>query len=143
MSKKNRRWSARARGKQGKPHSRGNHTAVSLERSAHPQIKVSEVVGIVIDLWRMHKRAEKEEVSERFIIALERSLERVYGLGFEIRELSNEPYDPHMNVVVVENLGGEPLRIVECLTPAVYYKGKLVERANVVIGGSGHDTTDR
>ncbi|MEM4408355.1 MAG: hypothetical protein QXI19_06395 [Candidatus Caldarchaeum sp.] len=137
MGKRNCQWSAKARGKRKNIRQRATHAAALP--SASSQLKVSDVVGLVIDLWRMKKRAEKEQIPERFALALERSLERVYGLGFEIRELENEMYDPHLNVVVVENLGGEPLRILECLTPAVYYKGKLVERANVIIGGAIQD----
>lgn len=140
MGKQNRHWSAKARGKQKRQRAQGDH--IMIQQDSPFQIRASEVVGLVIDLWRMQKRAEKEQIPERFTIALERSVERIYGLGFEIREHKDEFYDPHMNVVVVENLGGEPLRILECLTPAVYYKGKLIERANVVIGGNNHGKTD-
>lgn len=143
MAKHGNRWSPKARGKRNQNRSRSDYArSASSTPQATSQLRADELVGLVIDLWRMQKRAEREEVPERFLIALERALERVYGLGFEIKELKNERYDPHMKVTVVENTGGNELWILECLTPAVYYKGKLIERANVIIGGHAHGKTD-
>jgi hypothetical protein len=98
-------------------------------------IRASELVLLITELWRMQQSTHREPIPERFALALERSLERVMGLGFEIRSLVGEPYDTHMNVVVIDDRGGEPKHVLECLTPAIYYRGKLLERANVVIGG--------
>jgi hypothetical protein len=94
---------------------------------------------LVVDVWRMVERANTTSVPEPLLIAVERTLERLQGLGFEVRDYRGEDYHPNMNVVVVDNFGGESLKIIECLTPAVYYDGKLIERANVVIGGKSHE----
>jgi hypothetical protein len=131
------RWKAKQRGKTH--HKRVNHQPSPLTSADDKKIPVSEIAGLVIDIWRMTKRANTNSVPEPFLIALERTVERLQGLGFEIREYEGEDYHPNMSVIVVDNLGGEPLKIVECLTPAVYYGGKLVERANVVIGGKSHE----
>jgi len=137
MPKRSRVWKAKQRGKTH--HKRVNHQPSPLTSADDRKIPVSEIASLVIDIWRMTKRANTNSVPEPFLIALERTVERLQGLGFEIREYEGEDYHPNMSVIVVDNLGGEPLKIVECLTPAVYYGGKLVERANVVIGGKSHE----
>ena len=133
MAKCKHRWKPQQRGKRTRLRStRGVTPALS---AAVESIRASELVLLITELWRMQQRAQQEPVPERFALALERSLERVMGLGFEIRSLVGEPYDTHMSVTVIDDRGGEPKHVLECLTPAIYYRGKLLERANVVIGG--------
>jgi len=137
MSRKNRGWKAKQRGKYQRKQAKQKST---LCPSANDfGIPVREIAVLVIDVWRMIERVKITSVPEPFLIAVERTLERLQGLGFEIRDYRGEYYHPNMNVVVVDDLGGEPLKVVECLMPAVYYNGKLIERANVVIGGESHE----
>lgn len=137
MAKSKHTWKPKQRGKKAKSRSARIASSVGILQ-AESTIRASELVLLVTELWRMQQRAQQEPVPERFTLALERSLERIEGLGFEIRSLVGEPYDTHMSVTVIDDRGGEPKRILECLTPAIYYRGKLLERAKVVIGGDTH-----
>jgi hypothetical protein len=136
MPKKKRGWKAKQKGKHH--HKRADNRAAPSPSTKDEKIAVKEMVELVIDIWRITKRLNSTQVPEPFLIALERTVDRLRGLGFEIREHEGDDYHPNMSVIVVDNLGGEPLKILECLTPAVYYKGKLIERANVIVGGESH-----
>lgn len=103
--------------------------------------------ALVIDLWRIQRRAEQEPATpERVRVACEIAADRARGLGFEVREMVGEPYHPSMRVQVIHREGGSRnLHVSDCLAPAVYYRGQLVQPAHVVVAGEGEDeggTTD-
>lgn len=95
-----------------------------------------DVAELAVDLWRIGTRAKRDSASERVLIAYERAVDRLDGLGFRFDSMMNHPYDENLKVRVIEHEDGtEPRRIVECITPAVYYKDSLIREAEVVTRG--------
>lgn len=107
------------------------------QTTAHWTVDRAEMTDLVIDLWRIRRRAQRQnETPESVRVACEVAMDRLAGLGFEVRELVGELYDENMRVRVVDQEGGETnLRISECLTPAVYRDGLLVRQAEVIVAG--------
>lgn len=136
MAKKSAKWNRKQR-RQKRP------TKPQPSRLTGVSLEPYDLVGVLIDVWRLTSRVSNDAVPEDIQIAVERLGDRVIGLGFEVKTHEGEIYQPNMRVFVVDDLGGdEPKYIVECLTPAVYYKGILIEPANVVIGGKTDGKTD-
>lgn len=108
---------------------------LSLDRAA--------MSDLMVDLWRIQKRAQRDPAtSEGVHIACERALERAHALGFEVEEMTGEPYHANMNLRVAHRDGGEQnLRISECLSPAIYFtpaqsrQKQLIRKAEVVLQG--------
>ncbi len=121
--------------------------AVALPDAAQEAGRLSLERGgmsdLMVDLWRIQKRAQRDPAtSEGVHIACERALERAHALGFELQEMTGEPYHANMNLRVAHRDGGEQnLRISECLSPAVYFtpaqssQKQLIRKAEVVIQG--------
>ena len=99
-------------------------------------IPIGQVADIAIELWKIKARAEKVLGNEKVLTACERASDRLMRIGFEIEDLTGEPYDINMKVRVIEHeLGSGMLRVLECLTPAVYFERVLVSEAEVVTTG--------
>ncbi len=106
-------------------------------------IEAKALVNLVIDLWRVQKRIEKEGAPEAVKVALERTMERVYGLGFRIETWEGREFDEHLKVEVVEDASNGQMPIIkDCLTPAIFFRNQLVEMARVVLGGKEDDQTN-
>lgn len=145
MNKRTNRWSPKLRGKKQSPKSGSKKpaTATAAQPILSSGIEPREFAGAVLDIWRLAARVADNSVPESVQIAVERLSDRVRGMGFEARNLEGEAYQQNMKVFVVDDLGGdEPKYIVQCLTPAIYFKDTLIEPANVVIGGKSDGTTD-
>jgi hypothetical protein len=143
MNKKSNRWNPKSRGKKGAKSTSGNKLASAHQCSTKHSIEPHEFAGAVLDIWRLATRVTDNSVPEPVQIAVERLSDRIRGMGFEARNLEGETYQQNMKVFVVDDLGGdEPKYILQCLTPAIYFKGTLIEPANVVIGGKCDGTTD-
>jgi len=76
-------------------------------------------------------------------LACESALERVVEMGFRVSDMIGEPYQENMLVHVLQADGvNTNRRISECVSPAIYYQGDLVRRAEVIIAGEDIDATD-
>lgn len=107
-----------------------------LEHQDSLSIPADMVAEMIVDFWKISKRAKSEKASERVLAACERAEERVRRIGFEVEEMTGKPYDTNMRVRVVQHDGGEdPSTISECLSPAVYYKKHLIREAEVITKG--------
>lgn len=145
MSKKTNRWSPKLKGKKTSKKSCNAVTTNAPKSSPVKSVGIEphEFAGAVLDIWRLTIRVADNAVPEPIQIAVERLNDRIRGMGFEARNLEGETYQPNMKVFVVDDLGGdEPKYILQCLTPAIYFKDTLIEPANVVIGGKSDGTTD-
>lgn len=102
-----------------------------------PSVSVDIVAALVIDLWKISARAKGEQAGERVLAACERAEDRLRRIGFRTDDPEGQIYDTNMRVRVVEHDGGaEPLKISQCLSPAVYYRDVLVREAEVITKGS-------
>jgi hypothetical protein len=91
---------------------------------------------VAIDLWRITCRAKADGSSERVLVACERAEDRLKKLGFAI-EVPGEAYSTNMRLKVVDHEPSEgPLRVIDCLAPAIYMNGELLLEAEVVTGGA-------
>lgn len=97
----------------------------------------ASVAELAIDLWRIRIRATKDNASERTLAAIERAEDRLSRMGFRLDNLEGTLYDSNMNVRVVDHEeSDQPATIVECLSPAVYFRETLLTSAEVVVRGS-------
>ncbi len=152
MAKKNKRrgYSAKARGKPQKSSRSVQAVVVDTPKRDSAQsdmhVKVRDLITLVLDVWRLYQRAQHEGVPEKVQLAIERTLERLRGLGFDWKTLEGQPYDPKAKIHVIDDRGPEDTEeriIVECLTPAIYYREVLIEPAKIVIGGKNDGKADR
>lgn len=151
MAKKKRGgWSAKSRGKHSRPSKPNSAVVVETKRkdSTQPNTRLDakDLVMFVLDMWRLYQRAEHEGVPEKVQLAIERTMERLKGMGFDWKTLEGQPYDPKAKVHVIEDRSPsdtEERVVLECITPAIYYKEVLIEPAKIVIGGKTDGKADR
>lgn len=117
------------------------------EREGQEQLSIdaSKIAELAISLWRIGKRAQRDPATpEPVVIACEMARDRLSEIGFDIREMVGLPYHENMRVRVVDHEpASQPLQIIECLTPAIYFHDSLLRPAEVVIKGEQDGTTDR
>ena len=102
-------------------------------------IEPSKVAELAVDLWKSHARARTDDASDRVIAACERAESRLNRLGFEIDTLRDQPYDTNMRVRVLDHVPSEgPLKVWECLSPAVYFNEELIREAEIVTKGDAN-----
>ncbi len=102
-------------------------------------LAVEKVAELAVDVWKIELRAQAMAENDRVLAACERATDRFRKFGFEIRDLTGDDYDTNMRVNVVEHeLASGPLKIAECLSPAVYFEGLLIREAEVVTSGNGN-----
>jgi len=108
---------------------------------AERPIALQECADLAIDAWRAVSRACADpQTPERVATAIMRISERMQDLGFMTKDLTGVPYAPDMRARIVEQVGiGPPFRVIECLAPAVYFRGKLVRPAEIVVKGEAKD----
>lgn len=100
----------------------------------------AEVAELAVDLWKLGDRARADAASERVAAAYERAEDRLKRIGFEVDPMVNRPYDTNLKVRVVGHEPGEgPLVISQCISPAVYFRGRLVREAEIVTNGSNRE----
>jgi aspartate oxidase len=120
-------------------------TTQPIDDRADPILQAADMADLATDLWRIGRRAKRDDASEAVLIAHERAIDRLIALGFEIKEMEGEPYYENLRVKVVHMEGGHlRRRISECLSPAIFFHGHLIKQAEVVIQGEEADgTADR
>ena len=107
-----------------------------LDASAK-RIPLSVISDIAVDIWRITRRALREESTPpSVVIACERAVETLEGAKVEIRDLAGEKYDENSRVSVIHEEGGKRNQVIsECISPAIYYKGRLLRKAEVCLKG--------
>ena len=99
-------------------------------------LSCDSLADLVLDIWRLRQRAEREGVTERVMTAIERTEDRLQRLGFQTDTMQQHPYSENLRVKVIEHIDAEgPRSITECLTPAVYFGSKLIRMAEVITRG--------
>jgi hypothetical protein len=112
--------------------------AERADESSLPSISCDRLADLVIDFWRLEQRARRDSGSERLLTACERIEDRLRRLGFDVDTLQDRPYSENLRVRVIEHEPAIGARIIsECLSPAIYFQGKLIREAEVVTRGTG------
>jgi len=99
-------------------------------------ISASQIAEVAVDIWKISERAKSDDAAERVGVACERAQDRLRRLGFELDTLVGQAYSTNMRARVVDHeptLG--PMRVAQCISPAVYFAGVLVREAEVVTTG--------
>jgi hypothetical protein len=121
----------------------------SLQRSVETNCVVGAplvaLANIAIECWRLTRWAFESGHDRDRIVARQTSRELkslLDGLGFEIRDLTGQPYDPGLAVDVVDAQdGGDSAagsaKIVETIVPIVLWRGRVVKAGQVVISREG------
>lgn len=124
-----------------RPNGRASHPVpASPEGAAPPAAEEPDpeaLARLALEVWRLQRRARGAEVPELLASGLERLGDRIRDLGLECRDLTGLPYDENMVVRVIEHCGppAPRRRIAECLSPAVYFRERLLRAAEVTTKG--------
>ncbi len=118
--------------------------STDLDRPSLIAMERASVALLIVDVWRISKRAVRDGAPESVRIACDRAIERVVALGFEIDEMLGKPYHENMRATVLHRNGdGQDPIISECISPAVYHSGngkrELIRPAEVIISGGIED----
>lgn len=110
------------------------------------------LVEMAIEAWRVADRARKlQVVAKRQDPAIGFSVEKIHHIlkemGVEIKDPAGEAYNEGMvlDVLTFDYSPGEsPANkiVQETVSPAVYFHGKLVKMAKVIVGSSGGRNSD-
>lgn len=110
-------------------------------------IQIPLLVEIAIEAWRVADRSRKlQVVAKREDPAIGFSIEKIHHIlkemGIEIKDPTGEPYHEGMGLDVLTfdySPGETPAnRVVqETVSPAIYYNGKLIKMAKVIVGSAG------
>ena len=99
-------------------------------------LEPSRLAELVVDVWRIQRRARDPSTPPPVRVACEIALERAEALGFQVRDMIGEPYHENLRVTVVHAEGGKSNPCIsDCLSPAVYFGEDLIRRAEIVIRG--------
>lgn len=92
---------------------------------------------LAVAVWRIDRRARRSPATpEGVLVACETARDRLNALGIDMRDLAGQPYDENMRVRVVQYDAEQgPARIVECLSPAIYWRNELIRPAEVTVEG--------
>lgn len=115
-------------------------------------IQIPLLVEMAIEAWRVADRARKLQViAKREDPTIGFSVEKIHHIlkemGVEIRDPAGEAYHEGMGLDVLTfdcSPGELPAnRIVqETVSPAVYFNGKLIKMAKVIVGNAGGRQSD-
>jgi hypothetical protein len=97
---------------------------------------LTEIADLAVDIWKLGERAKTEGASDRMIAAYERAEGRLKRIGFELDSMVGKPYDTNLKARVIDHESGEgPVVIGQCISPAVFFRGRLVREAEIVTKG--------
>ena len=115
--------------------------------SVESKIEISDeqVFDMIKDIgtltWRAQKRLSEMSLEGKEYAKLSRDLEysitSLKQAGFDIKDFTGQDYIAGMAVSVIASQTDETLiraRIIETLKPTIYYKGKIIQIGDVVIG---------
>ncbi len=113
--------------------------AESMSNKDDSLIKITSEIGTTI--WRLQRRLAAIKETSDPIKRISRDVESVWDAlaqgGVEIKDHNGEKYDGGMalNVIAFQpTLGITKEQIVETIKPTIYYKNKLVQMGQVIIG---------
>jgi hypothetical protein len=123
----------------------GSNLQWSGETNCRVSVPLLALANIAIECWRVTCWAFESGHDRDRIVARQTSRELkslLDGLGFEIRDLTGQPYDPGLAVDVLDAQdGGDSAagsaKIVETIVPIVLWRGRVVKAGQVVISREG------
>ena len=97
----------------------------------------TDMLELVVDVWRAKQRADRDSSTPASVrLACENAVDRLMQLGFRIDDLVGKPYHHNEKAKVVHKEGGTANpRVSQCFSPAVYFEGKLVKKAEIAVRG--------
>lgn len=117
-----------------------------------PSVQISSIVEIAIETWRVGDRLKKSQVlgnkeGPTIGFSIEKIQHILKEMGVEVKDPAGETYHEGMGLdVLTFDYGPGELpgnRIVqETVSPAVYYNGKLIKMAKVIVGSAGGGNTN-
>ena len=115
-------------------------------------VQIPLLVEMAIEAWRVGDRARKLQVAaKREDPAIGFSIEKIHHIlkemGVEIKDPAGEAYHEGMGLDVLTfdcTPGESPANkiVQETVSPAVYFHGKLVKMAKVIVGSAGGRNSD-
>lgn len=103
---------------------------------ADESIEVAKLSDLIVELWRVDRRSKQPPINEPVRLACERAIIRVSKLGFRYSSMEGERYAKGMKVFVIDHIGGENNQVIsECVSPAIYFREKLVRPGEVITKG--------
>jgi len=136
----------------GKRDVRHERRTVETTAQEPTTIQLSALLDIALETWRIGARCRKLQGAEgRGDPAIGFAVEKIHHIlkemGIEIQDPLGETYHEGMGLdVLTFDFPPDELpanRIVqETVSPAVYYNGKLIKMAKVIIGSAGGRNTD-
>lgn len=130
-----------ARVKRKSPYPVSSKKLARQARSATPNetthvVSPDTLAELVIDVWKIEKRAKDTAASARVVSACERALERLAKIGFRIDTMMDRPYSENLRMRVVEHeVTDEERHVSECLAPAIFHDDVLIREADVITRG--------
>ena len=105
---------------------------------------ITALVRVTVPLWRAQKRLQRDaDGGSGSAFAALRHLERASGTieecGITIKDYLNQLYDPGMSPFVTPvtfqpDAGSSSETVIETMSPAVFYRGQIVAKSEVVVG---------
>jgi hypothetical protein len=124
----------------------------SLDFKPACTIQVPLLVEMAIEVWRVAGRARKlQEAAKREDPAIGFSIEKIHHIlkemGVEIKDPAGEAYHEGMvlDVLTFDCTPGELQAdkiVQETVSPAVYFNGKLIKMAKVIVANAGGRQSD-
>lgn len=97
------------------------------------EITAEGLLPLALDLWRLHRATQDESPLSALVT---RAFGRLESLGLRLETLEGSAFDENARVRVVEHRPGPETRtIIECVTPAIYWRDRLLKEANVITKG--------
>ena len=114
----------------------------------HPSAaQIPLLIEIAIEAWRVADRSRKLQIAaNRKDPSIEFSIEKIQyilkEMGIEIKDPTGEPYHEGMSLDVLTfdydpNESPASRIIQETVSPVIYFNGKLIKMAKVIVGSAG------
>jgi hypothetical protein len=114
-----------------------------LAHGASQQISVKDLADIATQAWKARSKmldpvtGEVREDMKRTIRHIEAILTTVRGMGFEIKDHTNEGFDygqPLRLVATQPTAGIVKDTVLETLKPTIYWNGHIAQTGEVIVG---------
>lgn len=115
----------------------------------HPirALQISSMIDIAIETWRLHDRLMKLQIAAgredpSIAFSVDKIQHVLKEIGIETRDYTGQVYTEGMSLDVLTfdyPVGEKPAQriVLETISPAVYFDGKLEKMAQVIVGKAG------